>query len=133
MQTRANKRRIFNVEVAAKSNGANGSISNVEATGSNANRCEEMVWFSNVEALEKCKPAQEYGLISNEEAAAGSTGAKMGGNGLISNEAAAADSTGKHSEEIFNEEATAGSNGTAMSFCNVEAMGRNANPCENMV
>ena len=58
---------------------------------------------------------------------------EMGGNGLISNEAAAADSAGKHWEEIFNVEATAESNGKAMNFCNVEAMGSNANPCENMV
>ena len=36
---------ISNEEAAAKSNGANGLIFNVAATGSNANRCEEMVWF----------------------------------------------------------------------------------------
>ena len=70
---------IFDVEAVTKSNGANGSIFNVEATGSNANRCEEMVWFSNVEALGKCKPAQENGLIFNEEATAESNG----GNGVF--------------------------------------------------
>ena len=67
---------ISNEEAAAKSNGASGSIFNVDATGSDANRCDETVWFSNVEALGKCKPAQENGLISNEDAAAESTGKK---------------------------------------------------------